>query len=41
MKYNSVPNYEVQYTKEFTSLVKAMRADLYGSGYYSRKGRFD
>ena len=31
LKYNSVPNYEVQYTIEFTSLVKAMRSDLYGS----------
>ena len=28
---NNVADYETQYTKAFTSLIKAMRSDLYGS----------
>lgn len=31
LKNNSVADYETQYTKAFTNLIKAMRSDLYGS----------
>lgn len=31
LKNNSVTDYEIQYTKKFTNLIKEMRSDLYGS----------
>lgn len=31
LKNNNVVDYEIQYTKKFTNLIKEMRADLYGS----------
>ena len=31
LKYNNIDNYEVQYTKTFSKLIKEMRNDLYGS----------
>lgn len=31
LENNSVADYETQYTKVFTNLIKAMRSDLYGS----------
>lgn len=31
IKYNNITDYETKYTKAFTTLIKAMRSDLYGS----------